>query len=375
LAFVATVFSYELIYYGSRPLSGAIGSYCLMASLAISLQEPIWKRSFILGGLAALCVATRIQLAPVVAVVVVMWWWNARPKFVVPLLVGVAGIVLFAGALDAWTWGSAFVSYYNNVLFNVAHGVSHIFGEEPVWWYARALVQTSLGVMLLATIWVIANPRRVGVLWPCILALLIPHTLLAHKEYRFIMLLTPFVLSGAAILVSERISRGAVRRPVLVVGTLVLCTVNLFGLLHMLPGQRQVIVKPSSRHLDAREADVYLAGLPDVSGVLNLVEYWALSGGYYYLHRDVPFYYRRRYRVDEALAAAAPNLPNVSHVMVQSSVDLGQSDFEVVEEFGSVTLLARRADAASVRPDPDFSEHVLQRGVDDRFEPAVRPRY
>jgi len=100
----------------------------------------------------------------------------------------------FAGWLDAWLWGTPFVSYYNNVVFNLLHGVSEIFGRGPMLWYLYQLSLASAGLYLIAIgygIWVWRRSWPILVLLACVL---VPHSLISHKEYRFVFLAVPLVL-------------------------------------------------------------------------------------------------------------------------------------------------------------------------------------
>jgi hypothetical protein len=94
---------------------------------------------------------------------------------------------------------------------------------------------------------------------------------------------------------------------------------------------------------------------------------WYLSGGFAYLHHDVPVYFKPQL---DALPGVAPR-DLASHVLVGASApDL--PGFRLLADHGSVRILEQVSPpAAYLRPGKDGRE-PLQQGVDDRFTPAPR---
>jgi hypothetical protein len=123
------------------------------------------------------------------------------------LSAGAALVLGCAGLSDTWMWGAPFISFYNNVVFNIVYGVSSMFGEQPPSWNVRQLMIASGGLHALAFICGGAGWRRS---WPIFLVIVCTvgtHMLVAHKEYRFVFLAIPLLLVllayGVALLASR----------------------------------------------------------------------------------------------------------------------------------------------------------------------------
>jgi hypothetical protein len=134
--------------------------------------------------------------------VVTNWQWRCACN------AAVAGAVVigFAGLLDAWSWGTAFISYYNNLNSTCCWANSDAFGRSPPFAYLSWLIAVgSAGVHLLAVGYgAVFQWRRC---WPILLLLacvFVPHSLIGHKEYRFVILAVPLLL----VLLADAIVNG-----------------------------------------------------------------------------------------------------------------------------------------------------------------------
>ena len=189
LAGLAVAIAAEPVYFGARTLSETVAGHLLIVALWV--LEPGYpvisrRRLFAGGALLGLVFASRIQLAPAIAVAMLWTNWRADRGRLIATLAGAAAILAAAGVLDTLTLGYPFASVWRYVLYNVFYGVSGTFGVEPwpyyflgelgVWGGAGAtvLLLTAIGAWRLPLLFVIA------------VVILAVHSGIAHKEYRFI---------------------------------------------------------------------------------------------------------------------------------------------------------------------------------------------
>ncbi len=212
----------DLWLMAPHPLEETLSAYALVPAVylitccddvdfRVARRRVAWA-GFLLG----LAFTLRIQLAPAIAIAGIvlcgrdLWRWRAA-------LLAAALPVLIAGMLDWVTWGQPFRSFWLNVYLNVfLHVASHDFGGNPGGYFLFMLAMDWLWALPVAVIlaW---QARRVMAL-PAGLALvvLLTHSLIAHKEFRFVFpavaLAVPVFGIGLALLprLSWRVAAAAV---------------------------------------------------------------------------------------------------------------------------------------------------------------------
>ncbi|MDO8367522.1 MAG: hypothetical protein Q7T20_12035 [Saprospiraceae bacterium] len=112
-------------------------------------------------------------------------------------------IALMAGALlalgvgfatDFWLYGEWVCAPYNYFFSNIMEGKAANFGVSPFWWYLTEmpialLPPLSFALLILCTLGVWEKPRHV-LTW-CVVPFALAHSMVAHKEVRFLF---PMVL-------------------------------------------------------------------------------------------------------------------------------------------------------------------------------------
>ena len=171
LAGLAVAVAAEPVYFGARTLSETVAGHLLVVAIwALEPGYPVIsrRRLFVGGALLGLVFATRVQLAPAIAVAMLWTNWRADRGRLAATLAGVAAILAAAGVLDTLTLGYPFASVWRYVLYNVFYGVSSTFGVEPwpyyllgelgVWGGAGAtmLLLTAIGAWRLPLLLVVA---------------------------------------------------------------------------------------------------------------------------------------------------------------------------------------------------------------------------
>lgn len=285
---VATAAWYELVLHAPRTLSETIATVPLVGALALTgTRAPTPARLATVGLLLGVAAATRFHLGPAVAVIALWVAWRHGPRALVPLALG--GIVPLAtlGLVDTLTWGSPFASVINNVRINVLEGRAATFGELPAGAYIGMLITqwrwATPALLLLALL----GARRLP-LWVAVAVVIVAtHSVIGHKELRFVFPAQAIVIVLAGIGTGDVLAwaRRRLTRPAswrLVAGGVLLAWVATSALLAIdrTQGWRWTAGRASI------DAFAWLYRQPDLCGLA--VDEIGLHGGYGYLHRQVP---------------------------------------------------------------------------------------
>jgi GPI mannosyltransferase 3 len=292
----AVVFSYRgMSETASAPLI-ALGAWLL------SKRTP---RAAQLAGLAiALACLCRYQNGLFVLVFIATMLLQRRWREVAAFVGAGAAVALFGGLLDWATWGRPFHSFVAYVEFNLLHDGASTFGVEPFTYYAAALWSSSGPLLLVLVACFCVGALYEPVLAGAVVAYVLAHSVLPHKEFRFLVPCFPLFAMVTGVGVEAVLRR--VRMPRLVpalsaVSALALTASFGFSLMHIDfgdMGQYRGTERASAsiwRH--EHEATLLLADTgqrSDLCGVTVLGSRAAFTGAYTYLHRDVPLIYENQ---------------------------------------------------------------------------------
>jgi phosphatidylinositol glycan class B len=276
---------WEFVYMGPKTFSEVLAAHLLLPGryLGAWTGEKGWKRRLFLAGLfCGLAVSLRVQLGPAVGVAAIYFcrsdWRRRVPVVAAGLLLPILGF----GLVDAITWTHPFQSFYLYFWVNLIEGKSNSFGVEPWYWYLGRLVKHLGPLLLFACIGI----RRSPFLGWIALTILVSHSFISHKEIRFLYPMMAIVTTLAALGMVDcaNMLRGRwkiVLSRQLVAGlgmALCLITSVLLGLEF-----------PDWSHFSGTLiAFKYLSHDSAVCGVGITDPLWAATGGYTYLHRNVP---------------------------------------------------------------------------------------
>ena len=427
VALLAGAFWYELVGFAHKPLTGFVATSLLTALLALCLQPPRTGRAWAwLAALpAVLAAAIRWQYAPLALALLGVCFLRAvrppeegddeagtprhgtartggrpvgrRADWRAGTQLALAAVVCFlaVGAIDAATWGDGpFHSYLTNFRFNAV--LSEISGsaDSPGWQYLRWLTVAGAGLSVLCAAAALRDLRRYGFLLALIALILVPHTALAHKEYRFIFAVVPlWLLVGADVAVrltgpvgrAARALRGvaAKRRAVGVYGAAgaAFAAVSLAGILNALPLQHEVYagayapgqlpLRFIGGHDPVFRAYRHLAEAPGVEAVWHVDRPYFNLPGYYYLHRKVPFYDSLTGNGHDFYDDLQAVRVSVSHIVTE---DPGVSvpGYALDKEFGAVRVLRREAGEPPIRRWRHFAPTVTS-AIDRRIMGRIDP--
>jgi len=120
----------------------------------------------------------------------------------IALISGVLIAVCLGLATDFWLYDAMVFAPYNYYFSNIVEGKAAGFGVEPIWWYLTETPMTlvpplSLALIALFGIGIWQKPRH-PLTW-CVVPFILAHSLVAHKEVRFLFpLAMPFFFLAVA---------------------------------------------------------------------------------------------------------------------------------------------------------------------------------
>ena len=410
-ALLAGAFWYELVGLAHKPMTELVATAPLMALLALCMRPPrddrpapaAWTAAF----LAVLAAAVRLQYAPLALALLGLWLLRAGKAAKMHAAVAAAACIFAVGAFDAITWDAGwFHSYRANLEFNLA--IDRSLGWVwPPHQYLVWLAYAGGGLSVLCAAAALLDPRRYGLALLLLALVLLVHSLEAHKEYRFVFVAAPFwLLAGAGVvtrlampaapaaLAGRRSAPSSDGRPgsapgpavgtVLVRATAgaLFAAVSLAGLLNLLPHDDEepaATIAPPVRYVRGQDpvfaAYRWLADAPGVSAVWHVDRPYHDLPGYYYLHREVPFYDRVTGFANHLHADLEALRGSVSH-LVTGDPDLAVPGYAVEREFGGIRILRREEGGPPIRRWRDFTPtitHTYGEGLMRRLYPEAPP--
>lgn len=285
IAAAGCAFWYQLVYFGPKAFNEVVATAFLLPGLYLGMyaEEPGEKKRLILAGLfLGAAIALRLQLAPAVAFAVLYFchkrWASRAPA----LLAGVLVIVVASGLLDTLTWSYPFQSYIRYVQINVGQGRSSRYGILPWYWYTAKLAKSLWPMLLLA----LAGVRRNAFLAWVAFVIVASHSVIAHKEFRFVYSVIPIVITLAALgFVRIVATLAAMRNNTLSPRTIAVAGLIFFTLTSGVFARRFFRWGVGSGGLIAFDR---LSRDPSVCAVGLYRLPWDLPGGYVHLHQNVP---------------------------------------------------------------------------------------
>jgi GPI mannosyltransferase 3 len=196
--FVAATW-FELVYFGPRTLSEPLGVALFIAATPLLLdgRERTPARLALAGFLLGSAAMIRFQFGPAIAVLVLAALFR-HPRALLPLIGGGIAAALVAGLVDLWAGAVPFRWIWANVHQNIVANRSAFYGVSGPFGYFDELAKVwSWSAVLLVPL-AIAGAFRYPALMAAALTNLLVHSLIPHKEYRFVLLTTTiFVLLAA----------------------------------------------------------------------------------------------------------------------------------------------------------------------------------
>lgn len=291
---------YELIFFAPRPFTEVVSCNFLLLGVLLTAREQsnsatilsrdgrfyswLSRNEFLAGGvLCGIAMALRVQQLPAVGVLAIYCCRAEWKHRWLPFAAGTAIPLVAFGTVDAFTWTYPFQSTVLIFWINIVRHKAAAFGIEPWYYYVQMLWRHMWPIVLLA----IVGVRRSPLLALLAAAVIVPHSMIAHKEFRYIYTAIPILLTLAALGIGEIadtrfakfITHGHKR---LMTAALLTACVASSALL-----MRRIDWTTDAANLKAYSL---LSTRRDVCGVGLWGIAWQHTGGYAYLHRNVPIF-------------------------------------------------------------------------------------
>ncbi len=308
-----------MVLFGSKCMTETVSAPMVVIAgllfLPSGTRTSSIRRAALAGVMLGLAVFCRYQNGIIVAGFMLLLWTERRWKDSLGYAAGLAAIGAFGGGLDWIIWGVPLHSFIAYARFHAETGAA-AGGTDPFAYYFVTTWRSAGVVTALVALGLIAaTPKYWREVAVCALYVVV-HSLVPHKEYRYITPIVPFMLTYAAVgivqlvrWVRKRLLRGTSTPwrlfdrafvPALCVASAVLFTERTvdftFADLGHPDGLAAELAGPQDSPWHAAEGInrmLWKAGEePDTCGVLVKDIPWSSTGGYAYLHRDVPLMFK-----------------------------------------------------------------------------------
>lgn len=274
-----------LVYFAPRAFNEVVAGNVLLPGLYLGVcgERPTERKRLFLAGLfCGLAMSLRMQLAPAVGFALLYFchsdWRRKGPAVFAGFLLPVVAF----GAVDAFTWSYPFQSFFLYFWVNVITGRSRAYGVQPWYWYLLELAKYAGPMLFLA----LAGVRRSRFLGWIVLIMVASHSVIAHKEVRFLYPVMPILMTLAALGLVEIASVLNARENLrltskgIVIFGFAFCLLCSAFFAWRFPRWNQ--------HSGGLIIMDRLSRTPSVCGVGLYGISWAWTGGYTHLHQNVP---------------------------------------------------------------------------------------
>ena len=248
------------------------------------------------------------------------------------------------------TWGAPFASTWRNFAVNIFDGAAAANGVAPWHGYGDLLMDYwGAGGVVAVFLLALVGARRLPQPLVAAVVILVSHSAIGHKEYRFIypaiLLLALSSGLGLAQLTTWAVEALARERPGwrwsgLVCGAIAL---GFPALVSLGEATRPAVQELWTRgHAVLRGAD-FIARLPFVCGIGPFGLHWSQSGGYAHFHRRVPSYWPEN---DES---AFRRYKPAFNVLLYARRPAGAKEFVDASCVDGVCVAVRRGNCVAVR--------------------------
>ena len=289
-AFLSAVW-FEFVYFGPKAHIEVVAGHLLLLGtyLVFPYFEGLRPPRLIFGGfLLGVAFCLRIQLTPVMAVLgLALLMVNGWRRVLYTLLGALAGVAL-AGFVDYLTLPYPFASMIGYFKVNLVEDVAVKFGRAPWHFMILNFPRIWVGAFVLF-LWFgiegVRKSRPMLLLFAMAVALILGHSAVAHKEYRYVYPALPLLLIPVAAGLDRVIARaypsGAATLAVILAGIATLSLVTASG------GNFR---GHFYRRYGETKAFQIIRKDPNACGVATHLVIWAEAPGYTVLHRDIPIY-------------------------------------------------------------------------------------
>jgi phosphatidylinositol glycan class B len=156
------------------------------------------NRNIVAGILSGLSFVFRFQMA--IAIFGLLLWLviikKEQLKNILYLLSGIIAVVIAGTAVDRWFYGNFVFTPWNYFNINIIHGMASHFGVAPWFFYLQEILMRPvfiIGIIILLSMLILAVYDYKHILLWCLVPFLLVHSLIPHKELRFLFPAVNFV--------------------------------------------------------------------------------------------------------------------------------------------------------------------------------------
>ena len=283
-----------VLLLGHRALSEVVSAPLLLG--AVLLAGRTGARAAAAAGLVAgLAVFVRYQNGLALPVLLAMLLHAQRFEDAKFLVLGACAAAVLGGALDWLTWGAPFAAFLNYLTFNCAHSADR-FGSEAPWFYFSTALSVTGPALWALLLGFAVGARRLPAAAAIVVLYVLAHSLIPHKEFRFLYPVLPLTFAVAATGLAALLERA--RRPALLAGGLALllgaslssaAASTTFGAWGVHTETDVSELSPWHANEGAHRLLGFAGTRPDTCGVWVQGIRAAWTGGFTYLHRNVSY--------------------------------------------------------------------------------------
>ena len=344
IALLLGVVSFYLLAFAAKALTGLLAGVVLAAALGLAGRPFIRgdAGAWAFGALLGTTFVLRYFYLPAAALLWLAVAIAMPARWVKRSIAGGVLAVLAYGLLDYFTWGRPFNSIYIHLLYHFNPPASGHTGAGELYYPQRLLFVSAGGVLLAILAWA-QRPRLHLLTMLLSLAILLPHMLTYHKEFRYVAPLFFLWMPSASFLVSEWGRRARLRRYRHDLARGLIGVQLAFGLLVAFGAVTDHWIYKVGPYEKKYEQLGYLLNKPDFfAGLAWLHEQEDLEGiyfidgsfNYYYLHRNVPIYFAQKIKKAEL---KHPGRKLYSHIFT-NSVAVFDSNYVLVKQIGLLRI-------------------------------------
>jgi len=187
VAALAVTVWFELIYFAPHTLSEPLATAVILPAAYLLTGQLSRSRLFMGGALLALAFVWRFQYAPASAVFAVGACWR-DPRNALPMIAGGLATLTIAAGIDVLHGSTPFAWLILNIQQNLLHDRASEFGVAPPFAYVTLMLSLWSGATLLMLPALRRGWRHAPLLIVAAVVNIAFHSMIAHKEYRFIFL-------------------------------------------------------------------------------------------------------------------------------------------------------------------------------------------
>jgi GPI mannosyltransferase 3 len=196
--FVAAVW-FEFVYFAPHTLGEPLATAVILPAALLLTRAATSQRDLLGGGaLLALAVLFRFQYAPAVATLAIGACWQHRSR-IFPIMAGGIAVLVVSAAVDAAHGAVPFSWLVANIRQNLLHDRAAEFGVMPATAYLDCF-WSMWSIAIVPLLFAVFRGWRHApmLLWAALVNIAF-HSLIGHKEYRFIFLSVVLLVIIAAL--------------------------------------------------------------------------------------------------------------------------------------------------------------------------------